>query len=68
MSNPYSAAHPYHGDDFEIECPKCGAKNRVSVTKQDGHNEPEEYHCAGCSAQIGKIRASITPETSLITD
>lgn len=67
MSN-YSAMRPYHDDDFEIDCPKCGAKNRVSVTKQDGHNEPEEYHCAGCREEIGKVRASITPTTFLVSN
>lgn len=68
MSNPHAAKYPYHAEDFEINCPKCGAKNRVSVTKQDGHNESEEYYCAGCKAEIGRISASITPTTTLVSD
>ena len=45
MSNPYDAAHGYIKDDFIQPCDVCGAKFRVVVPGQKGHEEPEEYYC-----------------------
>ena len=61
-----AGATPYGADDFEVECPKCHRTNHVEVTKQDGHNEPEEYACAGCGHQLGKVRASLSPTVTLV--
>jgi lysyl-tRNA synthetase class I len=66
MSNPHSDNYPYHGDTFTVVCPKCAKTNRVEVTQQDGHNEPEEYSCANCHHILGTTRASLTPRTSII--
>lgn len=66
MNSYIAATKPYGAGDFEIECPKCGALNRVEVVKQDGHNESEEYYCAGCRHEIGRARASLPPTTSLV--
>lgn len=68
MSNPYAAAHPYHDDTFYTCCPKCEKCNRVDVTKQDGHNESEEYYCASCRHLLGSARASLTPTTTIVDD
>jgi hypothetical protein len=68
MSNPYAAAYPYHDGTYHERCPNCGKCNEVEVTKQDGHNEPEEYSCAGCGHKLGTHRASLTPRTSLVDD
>ncbi len=68
MSNPYSAAYPYHDDTFYKSCTSCSKCNRVDVTKQDGHNEPEEYYCADCNALLGTVRASQTPRTTIVSN
>lgn len=68
MSNSHSAEHPYIADTFTVVCKKCNKTNRVEVTKQDGHNEPEEYFCANrdCGEAFGTARASITPRTTIV--
>ena len=68
MSNPYSANYSYLDDTFHQKCPECGKCNRVEVVKQDGHNEQEEYWCAGCGHELGRQRASNTPRTSIVDD
>lgn len=66
MSNPHSAKYPYNADTFTVECEKCNKNNRVNVTKQDGHNESEEYSCANCGHPLGRVRASIPPVTTIV--
>lgn len=66
MSNPMNAAFGYDAGSFEVKCPECGKTNKVSVTEQDGHNEREEYYCANCRAELGKVKASNTPRTEII--
>lgn len=68
MSNPHSAEYPYNADTFTVECKKCNKSNIVSVTKQDGHNEPEEYFCANCGHVLGSVSASITPGTTIVNE
>ena len=66
MSNPRSAEYPYNADTFTVSCKNCNETNRVSVTQQDGHNEPEEYFCANCGHLLGAARASMTPRTNIV--
>lgn len=61
-----AATIPYSGGDFEKKCDYCGCTYRVQVTLQDGHNESEEYWCPECNKE-SKIRASITPNVTLIS-
>ena len=66
MSNPYDAAHGYIKDDFIQPCDVCGAKFRVVVPGQKGHEEPEEYYCPECGKEY-YVRASNTPSVTLIS-
>lgn len=66
MSNSRNAEYPYNADTFTVVCENCEETNRVDVTKQDGHNEPEEYFCANCGHRLGTARASITPRTTIM--
>lgn len=66
MTNYLNAAFAHKGDTFDVTCDACGKTNRVHVVQQDGHNEREEYDCAGCGAELGKVRASLPPRTTLI--
>lgn len=61
----WCAIHEYEDDKFEIECPHCGNTNIVTVYKQDGNIGLEEYYCANCGYELGKIHASNTPRTEL---
>jgi len=66
MSSHLSATKTYHSETFQKECPKCASLNEISVTKQAGHNEPEEYSCAACSEPFGTVRASVSPFVKLL--
>ena len=68
MSNPHSAEYPYNAETFMVKCERCNKSNRVHVTKQDGHNEPEEYTCASCGHVLGRVRASISPVTTIVDE
>ena len=39
-------------------CDNCGAEISVSVAKQSGHNEREEYYCPECNKRF-TTRASL---------
>lgn len=54
MPNPNSPPCPYHDHPSDSVCPKYEKTNRVSVTKQDGHIESEEYYCANCLHMLGQ--------------
>lgn len=66
MNNPYEAAYGYIKDDFEQTCDDCGAKFRVVVPGQKGHEESEEYYCPECGKEY-RVRASNTPSVTLIS-
>jgi len=68
MNSYIAATKPYGADDFETKCPACSALNRVQVVKQDGHNEPEEYYCANCGNELGKLSASLSPTVRLVDE
>ena len=65
MSSWVSATKPYKDGDYDIECEVCKSLLRVEVTKQDGHNEPEEYSCPVCG-NTRTIRASNTPSVTVL--
>ncbi|MEK2646089.1 hypothetical protein [Bdellovibrio sp. BCCA] len=54
MSN--SAMFPY-GENNQFQC-ECTAHLTVHITKQDGHNETEEFYCPRCGKDY-KARASM---------
>jgi len=56
----------YQKDEFEQECNTCGAKFKVNVPGQIGHEESEEYFCPECLCMY-KTRASNTPTVTLIS-
>lgn len=62
-----SALYAY-GEDFEKVCESCGIRFCVFVTKQDGHNEKEEYYCPICKHLCGYIMASLPPKTQIKID
>lgn len=66
MTNPQSANYPYNSDVFTVVCERCEKTNEVNVVKQDGHNEPEEFSCAECGFELGKVRASVPPRTRIV--
>lgn len=62
----WASTHEYLDNTFEEICKNCGQKNKVEVSKQEGHNEPEEYYCANCRKQMGAVSASNTPKTTIV--
>ena len=48
----WASTHEYLDNTFERICKNCCQKNKVEVSKQEGHNEPEEYYCANCRKQM----------------
>lgn len=64
--NLWASAHEYLADTFEKVCVNCGKRNKVEVSKQDGHNESEEYYCVHCGKQMGTVRSSNTPKTTIV--
>jgi hypothetical protein len=55
----WAARNPYLDDEDEIQC-KCGCLFRVSIIKQAGHNEREEYYCPDCNEEYSAM-ASLPP-------
>lgn len=51
-----NAAYSY-GDTQGVKC-GCGAQLEVSITKQDGHNENENFKCPSCGLEHS-VRASM---------
>lgn len=47
-----------YGESFEHKCSYCGAELKVSITRQTGHNESEEYNCPECDKEYSH-RASM---------
>jgi predicted RNA-binding Zn-ribbon protein involved in translation (DUF1610 family) len=60
MASWVEATKSYADDDIRIDCLSCGIPLRIQITKQAGHNEPEECHCPGCGHEM-TFRASLTP-------
>jgi uncharacterized protein with PIN domain len=58
MSN-YNAMNSYLDREDEIRC-ECGCLFKVSIVKQDGHNEREEYYCPDCRKEYWAM-ASLSP-------
>lgn len=42
---------PY-GESSIHSCDYCGAEIEVNITKQSGHNEPEDYYCPECNKKF----------------
>lgn len=55
-----SATYPY-GETEHITC-SCGAQLEISIAKQDGHNEKEDFNCPKCGAEH-LVRASMPIKT-----
>jgi hypothetical protein len=55
----WAARNSYLDDEDEIRC-KCGCLFRVSIIKQAGHNEREEYYCPDCNEEYSAM-ASLPP-------
>ncbi|MEI2454910.1 hypothetical protein ABU614_15850 [Lysobacter firmicutimachus] len=53
-------------DTFEQTCDYCGAKFRVDVPHQEGHDSLEEYYCPDCHKEF-KTRAAYTPTVTRIS-
>jgi hypothetical protein len=54
-----SAMNPYLDCESEIQC-ECGCLFKVSIIKQDGHNDREEYYCPDCRKEYFAM-ASLSP-------
>ncbi|WP_064202805.1 hypothetical protein [Brevibacillus brevis] len=67
MMSDWTARNPYPAGDYTETCDFCGCKFRVQVSKQDGHNESEEYYCPDCRKEF-RVRASMTPQVTKIND
>lgn len=68
MTSYLTATKSYNDGSFWVTCPKCEKLNEVSVTKQVGHNEPEEYYCATCGNELGKVSASLPPVVRFVEE
>jgi len=55
-----------HGGSEVDSCGHCGAKFRVIITTQSGHNETEDYNCPECNSQFF-ARASMPIRVVLIS-
>lgn len=66
MSSWVEATKGYLKDKFEKTCDYCGAKFRVEVPGQKGHEETEEYYCPECGKEY-KCRASNSPTVTIIS-
>lgn len=53
----YASTHTAMGEDAQT-CENCGAEYLISVPKQSGHNEREEYYCPECNKKY-YVRASL---------
>lgn len=51
-----NAAYSY-GETQGIDC-RCGVQLEVGITKQDGHNEKEDFTCPNCGIEHS-VRASV---------
>lgn len=65
MSNPYAPCHK-SCETITIDCENCGAVYNVSIPKQDGHNESEEYYCPECRNKR-TARACNSPQVDLVS-
>lgn len=54
-----AATIPY-GETRNHDCDYCGASLRVEITKQNAHNEQEEYYCPECGKEY-TTSASLSP-------
>lgn len=61
------AATISRNSSFEETCEICNAIYLVSITKQDGHNEREEYSCPTCNKKNSE-RASLPIKVTLIRE
>jgi hypothetical protein len=55
----WTARNSYLDNESEVQC-ECGCLFKVSVAKQDGHNEREEYYCPDCNQEYSEM-ASLPP-------
>ena len=62
----WSATHPYPDKDEMRQCNYCGCQYKLIAMKQDGNNEPEEYHCPECGKEF-KVFACNSPRVELIS-
>jgi len=65
MGNYLNEAIGYEKSSTVEDCDFCGAKFRLSVPGQDGHEEREEYYCPECGKN-STCRASNRPSVDLI--
>jgi hypothetical protein len=57
--NDWTARNPYLDGEGEVRC-ECGCIFKVSIIKQDGHNEREKYYCPDCNKEYSAM-ASLPP-------
>jgi transcription elongation factor Elf1 len=54
---------------YEMDCPHCGKKNRVSISQREGSfNEWVAVHCAGCGLRMSDTTAAKAPKTELVEE
>jgi hypothetical protein len=61
----WDAKNSYLDRDDEVQC-ECGCLFKVSILKQDGHNEREEYYCPDCNKEYSAW-ASLSPRVVKIS-